>query len=121
VDGPEDQEVNLRRVSDEEIFGEIRRRRLPQYQVRDALDIQDPPQLTIPGQRDLRLWALVILGVLTLVLVGLIGTLSSQSKDIPDLLSALAGSGVGGIAGILSGGAGGGETTGPAAEPPLAA
>jgi hypothetical protein len=103
MDRSERPEVNLRDVTDEEILGEIRRRRLPERDIRRALDIREINH----ARRDLRFYALLLLGALTLLLIGLIGWLVIDGTDIPPLLSGLAGSGLGGIAGILSGGTGG--------------
>jgi hypothetical protein len=107
IDDPMDRsnhpEVNLRKVPVDEIFGELRRRRLSEGQVFSELDVR-PEQ-----RRDLRQSALLLLGVLTFLLIILIGYLAIDDQEIPDLISGLAGSGIGAIAGILSGGTGANE------------
>jgi hypothetical protein len=109
-DRSRDPQPDLREVPENEIFGEIRRRKLPQWKVEEALDIKYPK---LPQRRDIRLFALVLLSGLTLILIVFIGILAVENKPIPDLLSGLAGSGIGGIAGILSGRGDGAEPSSP--------
>jgi hypothetical protein len=106
---------DLRSVDTEDLYGEIRRRRLPAFELREALNLFEPPRPIPPdpAERQFRLrnQALMILAGLTCVLLLIIGFLAVTSKLIPDLISGLAGTGLGAIAGILAGGGGGGGGT----------
>ena len=55
-------DVDLRRVDKEDLFGEIRRRRLPEYEVVDALNIDQRLKPSMDPQVILRTRALYIRG-----------------------------------------------------------
>jgi hypothetical protein len=93
----------LRKLSTDELFGELRRRR-PQFSDEVAIRQLRIHREPTKSPADLRVSALWLLAALTGVLLVVIAVLAIQGKDIPDLLSGLAGSGIGAIAGILSGG-----------------
>lgn len=100
-----DPAVDLRQVDLDELFGELRRRNVADYEIRAALNLSSLSLEAIRPmqQRDIRQIALLVLSVISIILVVIIGMLALTDKTIPDLLSGLAGSGIGAIAGILSG------------------
>jgi hypothetical protein len=106
-------EPYLQQASDDDLFGEIRRRNLSPLVILLELNLPLPLPQRPRRPVNLRYSALLSLGLITVLLVGIVGYIAIQNKPIPDLLSGLAGSGIGAIAGILSGGPGiGGEQAG---------
>jgi hypothetical protein len=98
---------DIREASLDDLFGELRRRKIAKHTMRDELDITDNSSESHRGSAtQLRRTALFVLAILTFVVLMTIGWLAIYEKEIPDLLSGLAGSGIGAIAGILAGGDG---------------
>ena len=111
----------VRRLSHDELLGEVRRRGLPDDYLKRKLKLTDPNRYP-PGEpadrlRRLALYALAGLGS---VLVLSIIVMAIRGVEIPDLLSGLAGSAIGAIAGILASGSASHTTALPAvgADPP---
>jgi hypothetical protein len=99
---------DLRSVDINEIYGELRRRNVGTYEVRQQLGM--PQRLTDPSTQ-LKLIALGILGVAAAGLIAVIAVISVNGKTVPDVISGLAGSAIGAIAGILAGSASSGPAT----------
>jgi hypothetical protein len=103
---PRPDEVDLKDVDINDIYGEIRRRGVDNHSAIEALGIRKIRGRSnrVTEEVSLRRLALIILGILTAVLLLYIGAMTVTSKEIPDIVSVLAGTGFGAIAGIVSGG-----------------
>jgi len=115
VPGPAPRQ-DLRDISEDEIFGELRRRNINSYQVRQQLGIRQT-LMDDPNNR-LKFIALVILGAIAAGLILVIAILSVEDKMVSSVISGLAGSAIGAIAGILVGSTTPGPTIAPGQQSP---
>ena len=104
---------DLRTVGIGEIYGELRRRNVNAYEVREELGLHDEPlrQPSDPSTR-LKFIALGILGIIAVGLIVVIALLSIENKMVSSVITGLAGSAIGAVAGILAGSATSGPATG---------
>ena len=89
-------------LSDDDLFGELRRRRPSDITIREQLGIEIHAYGPMDYSDRLRMYALFALATMTTLLICLVGFLAYDGSDIPDLVSGLTGSGIGAIAGLLS-------------------
>jgi hypothetical protein len=94
-----DAEPDVRNVSLDDMFGEMRRRQVQSWQVLDELG--HPPEKRHWSERTL---ALITISILTAGLIGVVSWIAIDGSEVPDFLAALTGTGLGSIAGILTGG-----------------